>query len=50
LKGELIGGSPLIGAGDPAPAPVLDFFAAPRNGRANVGAVEGPKHGAIDRG
>ncbi|HEY1957839.1 MAG TPA: hypothetical protein VGH28_19595 [Polyangiaceae bacterium] len=37
-----LGGSPLIGAGDPALAPVLDFFAAPRNGRADVGAVEGP--------
>lgn len=37
-----LAGSPLIGAGDPKLVPTLDFFGLPRNGRADIGAVEGP--------
>ena len=35
-------GSPLIGAGDTALVTPHDFFGKPRNGRADIGAVQGP--------
>jgi hypothetical protein len=38
----LAAGSPLIGAGDPTLVTMYDFFGKPRNGRADIGAVEGP--------
>jgi hypothetical protein len=38
----LSAGSPLIGAGDATLVPMCDYFGKPRNGRADIGAVEGP--------
>jgi hypothetical protein len=38
----LAAGSPLIGAGDATLVTMYDFFGKPRNGRADIGAVEGP--------
>jgi hypothetical protein len=35
-------GSPLIGAGSKHGLTPFDFFGNPRNGRADIGAVEGP--------